>query len=232
MLTIENQGARSVADGYRRGWGLRHADLGDQIQSDALFQAAQTAAGGLSLLSPERQMNLYMIIREGLPALDSQNIIEFGSYKGGNALFMAALLQTIAPEAKVYALDTFAGMPATDRDLDMHGAGDFADASIDALRDRAAMLGLTNLVPVQGLFEETFPQIDAHFGLAHVDCDIISGVRYAQSAVWPRMAAGGYVAFDDSNTPSCLGATQAVEEMIIERRILSEQAWPHHVFRA
>lgn len=224
--------ARCVADGYRRGWGLVHSDLAAEVRADPLYVEARSAAGDLSLLGDERLMNLFLILRDGVTKLASRNIIEFGSYKGGTAIFLAVALRRLAPEALVYALDTFGGMPDTDATLDMHCAGDFSDASIDAIRDRAALLGLSNLRLVQGLFEQTFPLISETFGLAHIDCDIISAVRYAQRAVWPQMTPGGYVVFDDSNTPSCLGATQAVEEMIMDRRILSEQAWPHHVFRA
>ena len=46
------------------------------------------------------------------------------------------------------------------------------------------------------------------------------------------MTSGGYVAYDDADVSSCIGATQAVEELIIERRIHCEQIWPHFVFRA
>ena len=70
------------------------------------------------------------------------------------------------------------------------------------------------------------------FALAHIDCDIYSGVKYAQDAVWPFMAKGGYVVYDDADAPSCIGATEAVEQLVMERRLHSEQVWPHWVFRA
>lgn len=231
-MAYDTLDARSVQDGYRRGWGLCHSTLGAEVSADPLFQAAIEASAGLSLLSKDRLKNLFLIVRDGMMTIGSQNIIEFGSYRGGTALFLASLLASMAPQAYVYALDTFEGMPPTDDRLDLHGRGDFSDTSASALRDRAAALGLCNLIVVPGLFQDTFSTLDTTFGLAHIDCDLIDGVRYAQRAVWPQMAAGGYVVFDDSNTPSCLGATQAVEEMIMERRQFSEQAWPHHVFRA
>jgi hypothetical protein len=47
------------------------------------------------------------------------------------------------------------------------------------------------------------------------------------------MANGGYVAFDDAHTSSCLGATEAVEDLVIRGDGLNcEQIWPHFVFRA
>jgi hypothetical protein len=117
----------------------------------------------------------------------------------------------------------------------MHAGGNFADASLDALNGRIADNCLTNLIPVKGLFQDTFPELvraGVSFGLAHIDADIHSAVKYAQDAVWPQMTPGGYVVYDDADVSSCIGATQAVEELIMERRIHSEQIWPHFVFRA
>ena len=70
------------------------------------------------------------------------------------------------------------------------------------------------------------------FGLAHIDCDIYSAVKYAQEQVWPHMTKGGYVVYDDADAPTCIGATEAVEELIMDRRLHAEQVWPHWVFRA
>ena len=47
------------------------------------------------------------------------------------------------------------------------------------------------------------------------------------------MVPGGYLAFDDATVSSCLGATEAVESLLIRRDGLNaEQIWPHFVFRA
>ena len=46
----------------------------------------------------------------------------------------ARVLERIRPGAKVYAFDTFAGMPATDAAIDAHRPGDFRDANLDEIR--------------------------------------------------------------------------------------------------
>ena len=234
-MADEIQGGRSLHDGYQRGCGLMHTDLPVAIAADPLYRAAVEASGGWSIMTGAKQMDLFLLLTRFLGRLDCHNVIEFGSYRGGNALFMAWILRDLHPEAKVYALDTYAGMPETDSTRDVHYAGDFGDSSAAALEARRDALGLTNLVVVQGLFEDTFPAIaarDERFGLAHIDCDIYSAVKYAQTAVWPRMCRGGYVVYDDADVPSCIGATEAVEELVMERRLHAEQVWPHWVFRA
>lgn len=62
--------------------------------------------------------------------------------RGGNALFMAHVAKSVAPKARVYACDTYAGMPVTDAARDLHGAGDFSEASFEALSKRRDKLKL------------------------------------------------------------------------------------------
>jgi hypothetical protein len=223
---------RNVREGYQRGWGLQYGGLAEKITAEPLYRFALRGASVFrSTVSDPNKMNLYLLMTRFLRNLESSDIVEFGAYKGGNALFMALVMREVSPSAKVYALDTYAGMPETDKSRDAHSAGDFADTSLSALNARISELGLTNLIPVQGLIEETFPLLWGPFGLAHIDCDMYSAVRYAQNAVWPRMCEGGYVVYDDATVSSCIGATEAVEEMVITRRVHSEQVWPHWVFR-
>lgn len=232
-VTAGIRGGRSPREGYQRGWGLQFGGMKEVVEAEALYRHALDNIGLPTWVAPEKRANLYLIATRFLPGLASQTIIEFGTYKGGNALFMALVLREIAPAAKIYALDTFAGMPTTDRSIDAHNAGDFKDTSLDDLDRRIEELGLTNLIPVKGLFQDTFATLpaDAMFGLAHIDADIYSAVKYAQDAVWPRMTPGGYVVFDDADVSSCIGATQAVEELIMEKRVHCEQIWPHFVYR-
>lgn len=222
---------RNVSEGSARGWGLHHSGLAQEVANDELYQLAFGRAKDLTLVNDQRLMNFFLIIRDGLRHLDSQNIIEFGSYKGGTAIFMATILNELYPDAKLYALDSYEGMPETDSSIDMHGKGDFCDANADELKKIAVGFGLSNLLVVKGFFENSFSSLSDNYGLCHIDCDIIDGVRFAQDAVWPFMVPGGYLVYDDANAPSCIGATQAMEEMIIRRQIFSEQAWPHIVFR-
>jgi len=46
------------------------------------------------------------------------------------------------------------------------------------------------------------------------------------------MVGAGYYIFDDATTSSCLGATEAAEEVLIQRdHLCSEQIFPHFAFR-
>lgn len=222
-------------DGYVRGWGIQFAGLRDKVRADPLYQRAAALAEGRSVMTEDNRINLYLILRFFLPRLPFGHVTEFGSYRGGSAMFMARVLQETSPGAKVFAFDTYAGMPETDPDVDAHSAGDFADVDVEEIRAAAAVQGLTNLELVVGAFEETAAVALARaspVALAHIDSDIRSAIVFAYDAVKPHMVRGGYVVFDDATVSSCLGATEAVEELVIFRDGLhAEQISPHYVFR-
>lgn len=233
-LTDQIIGGRNVFDGYRRAANLEFGNISDQIQAHPLFGEAISNAQARSVMEYTRTQNLFLIIACHFDKLSNHSIIEFGSFRGGSALFMAALLHRLYPEAKFYACDTFEGMPQTDSDLDLHRAGDFSTSNMDEINEIAASLGLDNLVTVKGLVEDTFPSQfapDQKFGLSHIDLDIYHPIKYIQNAILPYMTKGGYIVHDDATTSTCLGATQAVEEWIQETGAHSEQVYPHFVFR-
>ena len=226
---------RSPREGYQRGWGLQFGPLKDQVRAHPLFLRALQAAEGRSILESSKLENLFVIIAAFLQNLASQNVIEFGVFRGGSSLFMATLLAELYPDARMYCLDTFSGMPETDKRIDAHSKGDFRDADLPGFRDRIRLLDLKNVEIVEGRFEDTFPTVASRgvkFALSHIDCDIYSAVKFSQDAVWDHMVSGGYLVFDDATVSSCIGATQAVEELIMQRKLHSEQIWPHFVFRA
>lgn len=165
----------------------------------------------------------------------SGNLIEFGAFRGGTSLMMAPLLKQLGSNRKVYALDTFAGMPETDPVLDAHTPGGFFEANYEdlmAVRDRH---GLDNLVILKGLFQDTVSQIpveDRKFFFAHVDCDIYESVKFSINYTAEHAVPGAYLVFDDPLVHDCLGAFQALEEELVQKRgLFAEQVYPHLVYR-
>jgi predicted O-methyltransferase YrrM len=227
---------RNVYEGYQRGWGLQYGGLRNKVLRDPLYKEAYAAARDRTIMSEENRMNIYLLLRFFLDRLPIGNIVEYGSYRGGSAIFMAYVVKRLYPGMKVFALDTFEGMPTTDKDVDAHNAGDFSDVDLDKLQARVEELNLDNLVMVKGLFENTNDAVMAKAGkirLAHIDCDIAPAVKYSYEGVNPYMVNGGYIVFDDATVSSCIGATEVVEDLLIRRDGLnSEQIWPHFVFRA
>lgn len=235
MIKAGVRKGRSPKEGFDRGFGLEFGDLRERIEADPDYRAAMALAEGRTVVWVERLKNLFLIITRCLPMLRPGHIVEFGSYRCGSAFFLGSLAAKYLPGTIVYALDTFAGMPDTDPSVDLHNAGDF-QADFDEAIAARRRFGLDNVRLIKGVFADTAPAVLAEAGqvrLAHIDCDIYDAVRYAYDVSKPVMVPGGYFVFDDSTTSSCPGATEAVEEAVIRRDgLLSEQIWPHHVFRA
>jgi predicted O-methyltransferase YrrM len=227
---------RNVYEGYQRGWGLQFGGLRDKILSDTLYKEAFAVASDRTIMSEENRMNIFLLLRFFLDKVPFGHIVEYGAYRGGSAIFIAYIAQKLYPSMNVFALDTFEGMPQTDKTVDAHNAGDFSDADFSTLQRRVEELKLHNLMLVKGLFEDTNNTVMAQAGkisLAHIDCDIAPAVKYSYDAVAPFMVDGGYIVFDDATVSSCIGATEVVEDLLIRRdRLNSEQIWPHYVFRA
>lgn len=227
---------RNVYEGYQRGWGLQFGGLKEKVLADRLYREAFAVARDRTIMSEDNRMNIFLLIRFFLEKIPLGHIIEYGSYRGGSVIFMAYMVKRLYPGMKVYALDSFGGMPKTDKNVDAHNAGDFFDCDVASLQARVDELKLDNLVLVKGLFEDTNDRVMSEadkISLAHIDCDIASAVRYSYENVKPFLVDGGYIVFDDATVSSCIGATEVVEDLLIRRDGLnSEQIWPHFVFRS
>lgn len=226
---------RSLADGYARGWGLQYGNLRKKVFADPLYIEAMHLARGRTVQETDRRANLFLLLKFYIPQLPAGDIIEFGSFRGGSAIFMAKVSLDLGLPSQIWALDTFTGMPTTDKSVDAHSTGDFRGTNLEALKAYTAECGLNNLHWVQGLFEDTCAGVLAksrRMILAHIDCDIRSGVQYSYNIIKQHMENGGYIVFDDATTSSCLGATEVVETDVIRRDGLNcEQIYPHFVFR-
>lgn len=225
---------RNVTAGYARGWGLEYGGMDKLIAADPIYQESLEMARSRSLLLEHKLMNLFLIMKYGVRDGEG-DFVEFGSYRGGSAIFMANVARRLGLHGTVYALDSYAGLPPTNDVLDLHSAGNFSDAACEELERAIGELCLVNIRVVKGLFSDTTPGVLRNIKsiqLAHIDCDIHDAVKYCLDAVMSKMSKlGGYVVLDDPLHGSCLGAMQAVEDWLIENSLHAEQAYPHLVYR-
>jgi hypothetical protein len=226
---------RNVHEGYRRGACLENDHLRWMIETDPDYQDAMGFAENRTIVTAERLMNLFLLMKFFAPRLAFGHVIEFGSYRGGSAFFLGRLAARFLPGVQVFALDTFEGMPETDASVDAHQAGQFADISFDELLATKETFKLNNVHFVKGLFQESAPGLLEKarcIVLAHIDCDIYEAVGYAYKVSRPYMVPMAYYVFDDATAAACLGATEAVEDCVIRQDGLhAEQIFPHFVFR-
>lgn len=235
---------RDVYSGYIRGCGLRFGNLGDLCLADPVFSKALELARSKSpngkprtVVSEVNLANIFAILKLSLADKPiAGHIVEYGSLRGGSAIFMAYAAKHLLPGTRVVSFDTFAGFPGTDPAVDAYRKGAFETVDLAELRAHVASLGLDNLTFIEGAFDDTLPGALADIGqvcLAHVDCDIYDGVVSAYELTKPYLSEGAYLVFDDPLVPTCIGAFEAVEELLIRRDGLhAEQIYPQLVFRA
>ncbi|MCX6957098.1 MAG: class I SAM-dependent methyltransferase [Verrucomicrobiae bacterium] len=225
---------RNVIAGYVRGWGLQFNIIRSFVQQDPIYIESLKLVEGIHLTHEVSLMNIFLIMKYGLPA-SCGDIIEFGSYRGGSAIFIANVAKKLGITGTVYALDTFTGLPAADPTLDFLTSNDFKNASFESLSERISKLGLTNLIPIKGPFQETTSNLlkySQKILLSYLDCKTYESTHYALSTVLPHMhAQGGYLLLHDPIHSNGLGPLQAMEEMIEAHQLYAEQAYPHMVYR-
>ena len=168
-----------------------------------------------SLVSADRQYVLERLLRQALATLPG-NVAECGVYRGGTARLMADILSKTDPKRSILLFDTFAGMPETNKDFDLHQRGDFADTSLEGVR--AFLSDYQNCRFYPGFIPETFAGIqDPRFCFVHVDLDIHDAIRDASEFFYPRVPRGGFLIYDDYGFPSCPGARRAVDDFFADK---------------
>ena len=173
-------------------------------------------------LDPNRVQALLGQLRAALAV--GGDVVECGTSRGGSAVHMALALRAAAPGRRVYACDSFAGFEpgelAAEREAGLTDAGDgaFTSTSLSYLERKLAALGLSGVVtPVAGYFENTLPGLAGPFCLAFVDCDLRASVAYCARELWPRIAGGGRIVFDDYEAGGWKGAALGVHDFLEER---------------
>jgi O-methyltransferase len=161
-----------------------------------------------SIVSPDRKYVLYNLLKQSL-ASGLGDVAECGVYKGGTAYILADLVRSAG--RMFFLFDTFAGMPETDPEKDLHKRGDFDDTSLDDVKHYLAPFG--ELVYCPGFIPQTLDTVaDRRFRFVHIDLDIYESIRSSSAFFYERLERGAIIVYDDYGFASCPGARQAVDE--------------------
>ena len=129
------------------------------------------------------------------------NIIELGSYKCGTTIMLAKFLEQIKSKKKIFACDTFDGIPEDDEFVEETTAtGLFGDTSFDFVSKQIQRFGVQkNIELVKGKFQDVFDEKlkNEKFSLVFMDCDIYSSAKYSIEFSYPKLADKGFMIFHD-----------------------------------
>jgi hypothetical protein len=171
-----------------------------------------------SMLSMERLDNLQLcvetVLREDIPG----DLVETGVMRGGAIIVMQAVLRCHdADDRRVWAADSFAGLPAPDVDSYPEDAGaawhlrPLTEVSVDHVRRNLDRYGLLNdnVQFIVGWFRDTLPTAPIErVAVLRLDGDLYESTMDALVPLYPKVAEGGFVIIDDYNLPACRKAVE------------------------
>ena len=148
------------------------------------------------------------------------DVAELGVFRGD----FAALISAAFPDRKLHLFDTFEGFTeedvALERDLALSRAkaGDFADTSIDLVREKLPYPNQARFY--KGYFPGTFALCsDKTFAFVSIDADLYAPTAAALPLFFDRLSKGGVLLIHDVNGTQFTGAGKAVREFCRERDI-------------
>ena len=142
--------------------------------------------------------------------------VECGVAEGGSALLLAKLRTRLDPTREIWLFDTFEGLPPpTADDPDYDKAAKWIGLCRGELAQVQALLtrhGEHNIRYVKGLHEVTMAAgpLPQQIAVLHLDSDWYEPTLTCLKYLWPRVAPGGRVQFDDYGTWE--GCRKAVHE--------------------
>jgi hypothetical protein len=130
---------------------------------------------------------------------------EVGVFNGG----FTGILSDNFLDTKIYAYDTFEGMPESCWVKDEHHyVGEFKPG-LDVVR---ILNNRKNVVVRKGIFPDSI-QDETGFWMVHLDVDFYLSTLNSLKVLKDRMAKGGAIFLDDWDWPNCPGVRKAVEEL-------------------
>jgi len=179
---------------------------------DPGFLACHATIRTHTLVDLYRCYELWHLVAQTSPL--QGDLLEVGTWRGGTGCLMARRASALGFDATVYLCDTFTGVTKSSAADDAYSDGEHADTSESIVTDLAAQLELKNVRILRGTFpEDTSAAIENRsFRLCHIDVDVYRSAKDVLDWVWPRLAVGGIVVFDDFGFASTTGITQLVHD--------------------
>jgi predicted O-methyltransferase YrrM len=225
----ENESARQKLEKLTTGTQPQ-TTLGDDE-----FKALYAKIKPYTMLTEERLFAIYSLSRQICTLNLPGNFVECGVAGGGATAILAHVIKTHSKvDRKIYACDTYEGMPAPgEKDVSINsqltahesgwGEGTCA-APVGSVREACRLVGAEDvLVPVKGMFEETLPAQRSEISsiaFLHADSDWYESQKTIFENLFDLVAPGGVIQVDDYGFWG--GSRKAIDEYLGERGVKVE----------
>lgn len=142
------------------------------------------------------------------------DVLELGVGFGVTSVALAQVIKETGSNRKIYACDTFSGLPVVgEHDGDLK-VGDIC-WQINHIQERIKEAGVENYVEiVQGMIEDTLPELvkNKKFSFVFFDMDVYASTKFALNLLSPLLPQGAIIGFHDYGFKLCPGIKKAVDE--------------------
>ena len=170
-------------------------------------------ADGETMIGDKRLAHLQGLVEDVVRRGVEGDLLETGVWRGGAIILMRAALEIFGDRTRrVWAADSFAGLPApdparypADAGLDLHEFTQLA-VPLETVKANIARYGwLDDRVKfLPGWFEDTLPKAPIErLAILRLDGDYYSSTTHALDALYPKVSVGGYVVVDDHSIDAC-----------------------------
>lgn len=158
-----------------------------------------------------------MVIKEMVLAtsLMIYPMAEIGIFKGGASRYIASLDM----RRKLYACDTFEGLPERTDGIDQHQVGDFTVSYEEVFN---YLCYEPNIRLIKGRFPDPVIHEEMYltkwFSFVHLDVDQYDSTLQCLKFFYPKMVQGGVIVSDDYNWSQCPGVKKAFDEFFRDKK--------------
>lgn len=165
----------------------------------------QKYAHALTMTGTSRMRNTKKLCQDVIDNNVEGNFVECGIWRGGQAILMNAVVQSNNENRKVFALDSFEGVPRPDVNFPADAQCqfhlvDWLSVSLDEVKENFNKLNLLtdNVVFLKGWFKNTIPGTDfGKIAVLRIDGDLYESTIQCLSELYHKIEIGGYVILDD-----------------------------------
>jgi len=163
------------------------------------------------------------------------SVVECGIGKGRSFLYLSFLIDKEGKKRKIWGFDSFEGFPEPDKEdssVRNPKKGEWSDTSISYIKKILKNAGikkefiLNNTMLVKGFFNKSLKEYsDGKIALLHIDVDLYQSYMDVLNKLFPLVAKGGVVLFDEYGEDNWPGAKKAVDEFFAQtsHEILKEE---------
>ena len=172
------------------------------------------------LFAGVQYISRFLYIYETLKTLNNVkgDIVELGSWKGANLLWMAKVQSFLGSNKKIHCFDSFQGLTEFSvQDTSSHLMHKY-QGDERVLRSVIDLYEYNDVIQIhKGLIEHTVPawsELKADISLIYFDADLYEAASVTLNYLSPRLCVGGIILFDEYGSKDWPGETKAVDEFL------------------